>query len=613
MANVQRPSGRLPYTGSTYTLDHVQLGPLKGRLIQSQHYPKGTIAQFRSIPYATVPRRFSPCLPLDAIPADFDDRPHRDFTTFGAACPQVDGKSDTWFGSYGGRLEDDIGIALDEFTCLNLTISVPEHALAAKDPAKLLPVMVYVHGGGLQEGVGHVDGLHANGPLAAYSAHISQPVVTVNIGYRLNWLGSLVCQDVFDEYKADPSTSPYGPFNLTIQDQRAAFSWIKKFIGGFDGDSNNITAFAESAGSISLVYHAAGSEERLFDRAILQSGPVFGNASFEQKDLEYKALLKHFGIEAPTASERLEKLRQVPLADLVKYGGQHIFPFLDDEGEQTVFPRGKPTFIGQNNLLASCSWLGDVIVGDDFFEGDTFRGLVRNASPVRFVEAVVSAFPGQSAATLLQEYDMPLTAELAAQCDSNLFWQNLMTLAGDMWLSEPIHRQAQQLAGHKLDGNSKRKIYRYSFGPSNPFPGSTQSHVTGHHFIEILFVFLTLLDRYPKHRDRWLQRQAEETAKRWILFANGKEPWEEYKIDEQHDARDAMIAICDDIRGWHSKTVAEDKKESQSDPWGPRRYAGWKAISDAYESMRTPDMDEDAWQQAVHEARMKILAGAVGS
>ena len=116
-------------------------------------------------------------------------------------------------------------------------------------------------------------------------------VVTVNIGYRLNWLGSLVCQDMLDEYQqlqsSDPViVSPHGPFNLLIQDQRNPFAWIPKYIAGFGGDPNNITAFGESTGSILLIYHIYGSDTRLFNRAILQSGVIMGHSSFEMKEAE---------------------------------------------------------------------------------------------------------------------------------------------------------------------------------------------------------------------------------------------------------------------------------------------------------------------------------------
>ncbi|KIX92188.1 uncharacterized protein Z520_12069 [Fonsecaea multimorphosa CBS 102226] len=611
-------SGRKPYNGPTYTYQHPQLGALTGRLIKSSHFPGTSTVQFRSIPYAQVLKRFAPCVPLEGIPDKFDARPHRDFTQFGSACPQLGATKPTWFEAYGGRLEDDLGLDFDEFTCLTISVSVPESYLSANNP-KLLPVMIYVHGGGAQEGVGHVDGLHNNAPLAAYSSEISLPIVTVNIGYRLNWLGSLVCQDMIEEYKVDPSPSPYGPFNLTIQDQRAAFAWIRTFIGGFGGDAEKMTAFGESAGSIFLIYHICGSPERLFNRAVLQSGAIFGHTSLEDKDKEYQGLLKHFEIKGASASERLEKLRQVPAEALAQYPGYHIMPFVDDipgvSVPKPLFSRGRPTFMKQTSLISSCPWLEDVVIGDDFWEGHVFRDLLRSTSAVRFVSGVLSIFPDKDAARLLCAYDLPTSPELASVADKNLFWRNLTQLIGDMFFSVPIHRLVTHLARQNIatsnSGAPKRKVYRYCFGLSNPFPGSDHSFVPGHHFVEILFVFLTLLDRYPTHRNKWLERQARETARKWVLFANGEAPWDEYMVAESGDTNNAKVAVCDDIRGWHVKTMSQDEEESKSDPWGPRRYVGWGAWEKAYQALKKPGMSTQAWAQSIHMARLRVVGSLI--
>src|ERR1700744_5187612 len=103
-------SGRRPYSGPRYTYQHPQLGSLTGRLIDSPHFPGSSVVQFRSIPFAKVPKRFAPCIPQYSIPDSFDGRPHRDFTQFGAACPQVGATKPSWFAAYGGSLNDDLGL-----------------------------------------------------------------------------------------------------------------------------------------------------------------------------------------------------------------------------------------------------------------------------------------------------------------------------------------------------------------------------------------------------------------------------------------------------------------------------------------------------------------------
>ena len=200
--------------------------------------------------------------------------------------------------------------------------------------------------------------------------------------------------------------------------------------------------------------------------------------------------------------------------------------------------------------------------------------------------------------------------------DGNLFWANLTFLIGDLLLSQPIHRLANHLALESATNPSqKRKIYRYSFGLTNPIAGSDHSFVTGHHFVEILFLFLTLLGRYPRHREGWLAAQAKETARKWILFANGKEPWDEYIVSQPLQTASAKIAICDDLRGWHVKTIAEDEQQSQTDPWGRRRYDGWEAIEEAYLSLQingAEGTDEEAWARDLDAFRLGLLGSLSG-
>jgi carboxylesterase type B len=43
--------------------------------------------------------------------------------------------------------------------------------------------------------------------------------------------------------------------NNFLRDQRTAFEWVSRFIAGFGGDPNNITAVGESAGASKPTIH----------------------------------------------------------------------------------------------------------------------------------------------------------------------------------------------------------------------------------------------------------------------------------------------------------------------------------------------------------------------
>lgn len=134
-------------TFRTQSFTHPQLGSMTGRL------PTPRIAQFRSIPFARIPGRFR----QSTVITEFDEAESRDFTSYGVVCPQ---SGHTEVNAMGGPLlgDSETELKYDEFSCLNLTIAAPTDGLGGgKD---LIPVMVYVHGGALKEGMGNISSLH---------------------------------------------------------------------------------------------------------------------------------------------------------------------------------------------------------------------------------------------------------------------------------------------------------------------------------------------------------------------------------------------------------------------------------------------------------------------
>jgi carboxylesterase type B len=412
---------------------------------------------------------------------------------------------------------------------------------------------------------------------------------------------------MIDEYHSNPQ-SLHGPFNLTVQDQRNAFFWIQRFISGFGGDPSNITAFGESAGSVFLAYHICGSSTKLFDRAILQSGLIFGHVPLEVKEAEYQAILKHFKIEGTTATDRLDALRKVNPMELAKFPGSHMTPYIGSipgvKLEDSLFTRGPPTALSQIELIPSCPWLGDLIIGDNFWEGDIVYPAMRNFPQDSLISTVKALFPTPMADTLLADY------EISKPLDPVRAVMQMSIFLGDLMFNSNYHLLCKALSSNA--NRKARKIYRYHFCLSNPIPGNTHSFVTGHHFVEILYLFLTLFDRYPTHRDEWTKRQALETASRWITFANGDPPWEEYSALDGR-AGEAKIAIADDLVGWTTRTVDEDERVSRNDPWGSRRYAGWRAFEAAFEALKVDGESADIYSEKVTRARLQLMQLAFGA
>ncbi|XP_017341304.1 carboxylesterase 1D isoform X1 [Ictalurus punctatus] len=146
--------------------------------------------------------------------------------------------------------------------CLYLNIYTP--AKPSEDTK--LPVMVWIHGGGLSLGSASVFDGHA---LAAY-----QNVVVVLIQYRLGFLGFFSTGDEL------------APGNYGLLDQVAALQWVQENIHSFGGDPGSVTIFGESAGGVSVSYHIlAPLSAGLFRYAIAGSGTAAMDAIFTTSPL----------------------------------------------------------------------------------------------------------------------------------------------------------------------------------------------------------------------------------------------------------------------------------------------------------------------------------------
>lgn len=205
-------------------------GQIRG--VVSEKHPG--IMAFRGIPFAAPPvgalrwRRPAPLVAWKGV---------RDASKAGSACPQR-------------------GPAAQSEDCLYLNVWAPREA------ARLLPVMVWIHGGGFRIGNG---GATEGAPLA------SKGVVVVSLNYRLGPFGFLA----HPALTAESARRASG--NQGLLDMVAALEWVRNNITAFGGDRNRVAIFGESAGggavaALMLVPQAKG----LFQRAIAESPYVHG-------------------------------------------------------------------------------------------------------------------------------------------------------------------------------------------------------------------------------------------------------------------------------------------------------------------------------------------------
>ncbi|MGA2736479.1 MAG: carboxylesterase family protein [Bryobacteraceae bacterium] len=183
--------------------------------------------------------------------------------------------------------------------CLGLNIWTPAHSATAK-----LPVMVWIYGGGFQ--IGATSQSAYDGEALA-----AQGVVLVSINYRLGMFGFLA-------HPALNQESPQGVSgNYALLDMVAALEWVKRNIGAFGGDANNVTIFGESAGGTAVcLLMVVPQAEGLFQKAISESAAwMFGPVSHLTKSWYGRVPMTQFGEKLGTD---LAALRAKTPAELMK-------------------------------------------------------------------------------------------------------------------------------------------------------------------------------------------------------------------------------------------------------------------------------------------------------
>jgi len=183
-------------------------------------------------------------------------------------------------GGDPGRFSED---------CLYLNVWAPA------SPAKLLPVMVWLHGGGFTIGAGS---------LPPYDGHAlaKRDVVVVTVNYRLGHLGCF-------SHPALDGEEGERVCNFSLLDQIAALKWVQENIAAFGGDSDNVTLFGESAGARSVLSLLASPKANgLFHKAIIQSGYTLPDTPLDKAMAQGEAVAAHFGLQNASA----EQLRAIP-------------------------------------------------------------------------------------------------------------------------------------------------------------------------------------------------------------------------------------------------------------------------------------------------------------
>ncbi|XP_028626193.1 carboxylesterase 1E isoform X2 [Grammomys surdaster] len=218
-------------------------GKVLGKYVSLEGFTQ-PVAVFLGVPFAKPPLgslRFAPPQPAESWSSV------KNATSYPPMCSQ-DPVTGQIVNDLLTNRRETIPLQFSE-DCLYLNIYTP----ADLTKSDRLPVMVWIHGGGLVlGGASTYDGL-------ALSTH--ENVVVVVIQYRLGIWGFFSTGD-------EHSQGNWGHL-----DQVAALRWVQDNIANFGGDPGSVTIFGESAGGESVsILVLSPLAKNLFHRAISESG-----------------------------------------------------------------------------------------------------------------------------------------------------------------------------------------------------------------------------------------------------------------------------------------------------------------------------------------------------
>lgn len=426
------------------------------------------VEHYLGIPYASAPTgalRFAlpaPMTPWEGV---------RDATELGPTAPQ---------NPYAGAMARILPtVIIEGDDCLNLNIAAP-----AERGERLLPVMVWFHGGSLQ---------HGSNALAGYrgGSFARDGVVYVAPNYRLGAEGFSVLEGA--------------PLNLGLADQLAALRWVQAEIAAFGGDPERVTVFGQSAGGNTVAALLAHPQApALFSRAIIQSGPLTARPAKKAgritakiaRDLKISATRDDFA--RTTTADLLAAQARVTAGSTPITGGPGYTLALD------------PELIPENPFDALTSGAGaeiPLLIGTTTDEARLWlvpSGLVMKLKGVHLAlarrKAGISA-----AAVMLFKRNRPhsITGEI------------LGALATDKVLRVPVN----QLADARLAGPAPTFVYEFAWQ-------SPVEYLRAAHAVELGFVFddLSSPDSLGLAGPTAPQALATDMHRAWVDFAVAGSP-----------------------------------------------------------------------------------------
>lgn len=351
--------------------------------LQGTTTTKTGMSVFRGVPYAAAPVAANRWREPQAVSAWAGVR---NATEFAPRCVQ---------GGFAPGAEQ----ALTSEDCLYLNIWTPAETANA-----VLPVLIWVHGGGFFTGSGSAESYDGE-DLASKGA------VVITINYRLGSFGFLAHPELSAE-SPNHSSGNYG-----MLDVLAAVTWTKENIAAFGGDPDRITLMGESAGG-NVVANLVASplSAGLFQRAILQSGAWMGwggitrQPSLAEREVIGADLVSAYG--ATSIAELRQASTQAVFENLPAAGStMNVDGYLLPKDSSLIFAEGTQQPI---DVLAGSNRDEGVFFGPGIQQADAFRTHAQNKF-AGLSGRFLALYPATSDAVANASYLSAYTNELAWQ------------------------------------------------------------------------------------------------------------------------------------------------------------------------------------------------------
>ena len=296
-------------------------------------------------------------------------------TKLGKPCPGYNSGNQKWVEFLNLTESED---------CLNLNVWTPSSS--SKDSnnnnnQKLLPILVWIYGGGFLSGT-NADPVY-NGQVFVEKF----PVIVVNMNYRLGSFGFMA--------------STNGGSNFGLRDQNLALQWVKANIKQFGGDPNQVSIFGQSAGANSVLAQVASPLSiNLFQRALSFSPVALSCRTLSNYDTHTNLLFKAFKCQ----ENDYTCMRKISYQDILKKQISEEYIHELKDGKKTNFLEWEP----------ACD--------NDFLPTDPTTFLVNNYSDYsKYLDAIVIGNVKDEMAAFVPTI---LNSTIATDIIFDLFWSS---------------------------------------------------------------------------------------------------------------------------------------------------------------------------------------------